>query len=135
MILDTSALLAILLEEAEAEVFVTIVQAAETVRFSAAGYLEAAITIERRADEIRKAMFDDALHLLNIQIEPVTFDQALLARQAFRMFGKGRHPASLNFGDCFTYALAKTMREPVLFKGGNFSQTDLIPAWMPDRAP
>jgi ribonuclease VapC len=90
--------------------------------------------IERLADTVRKAMFEDVLREFEIRVEPVTFEQASAARQAFRDFGKGRHPAGLNYGDCFTYALAKTMREPVLFKGDDFSQTDLTPAWTPPES-
>jgi ribonuclease VapC len=106
----------------------------EVVRLSAAGYLEAAIVMQRSRDPVLANVLDDFLTEFSIQIEPVTADQARLARQAFQLFGKGVHRAGLNFGDCFTYALAKTMREPVLFKGNGFSKTDLIPAWTPDRS-
>ena len=125
MILDTSALLAILLREPEAERFATSIENAEVVRLSAASYVEAAIYVDRNADEIRRAMLDTFLAEFSIRIEAVTAEQALLARQAFVLFGKGRHKAGLNFGDCFTYALARAWREPVLFKGGDFGYTDL----------
>lgn len=131
MILDSSALIAILLEEAEGARFGQIVEESDIIRLSAAGYVEVSIVLERSKDEILKQMLDDFLAEFKVRIEPVTADQARLARQAFRSFGKGRHPAGLNYGDCFTYALAKTMREPVLFKGNDFSQTDLIAAWAP----
>lgn len=134
MILDPSALIAILFAEAEGARFGQIVEETDIVRLSAAGYVEASIVLERSKDEVLKQMLDDFIAEFNVRIEPVTADQALLARQAFRSFGKTRHPAGLNFGDCFTYALAKTMREPVLFKGNDFSLTDLIPAWTPDRS-
>jgi ribonuclease VapC len=125
MILDTSALLAILLREPEAERFAASIENAEVVRLSAASYVEAAIYVDRNADEIRRAMLDTFLAEFSIRIEAVTAEQALLARQAFVLFGKGRHKAGLNFGDCFTYALARAWREPVLFKGGDFGYTDL----------
>jgi ribonuclease VapC len=125
MILDTSALLAILLREPEAERFAASMENAAVIRLSAAGYVEAAIYVDRNADEIRRAMLDTFLAEFSVRIEPVTAEQALLARQAFVLFGKGRHKAGLNFGDCFTWALARTWREPVLFKGGDFGNTDL----------
>ena len=127
MILDTSALLAILLREAEAETFAKAIENAGTVRLSVVSYLEAAIFVDRHGDEVRRAMLDTFLGEFSIHLEPVTVEQARLAREAFRLFGKGRHPAGLNFGDCFTYALAKELREPLLFKGDDFSQTDLVP--------
>lgn len=128
MILDTSALLAILLREPEAAAFAKAIENADTVCISVAGYLEAAIFVDRHGDEVRRAMLDTFLEEFSIRLEPVTVQQIRLARQAFRAFGKGVHPAGLNFGDCFTYALAKALREPVLFKGADFSRTDLVPA-------
>jgi ribonuclease VapC len=128
MILDTSALLAILLREPEAESFARAIEASDVVRLSVAGYLEAAIFVDRHGDEVRRAMLDTFLEEFSIRLEPVTVEQARTARQAFRSFGKGQHPAGLNFGDCFTYALAKAVREPVLYKGNDFSQTDLSSA-------
>jgi ribonuclease VapC len=128
MILDTSALLAILLREGEAAGFAKAIEDADSVCMSVAGYLEAAIFVDRHGDEVRRAMLDTFLEEFSIRLEPVTVQQIRLARQAFRSFGKGIHPAGLNFGDCFTYALAKALREPVLFKGTDFSQTDLVPA-------
>ena len=125
MILDTSALLAILLREPEAERFAISIENAAVVRLSAASYVEAAIYVDRNADEIRRAMLDTFLAEFSIRIETVTAEQVLLAHQAFVLFGKGRHKAGLNFGDCFTYALARAWREPVLFKGGDFGHTDL----------
>ena len=125
MILDTSALLSVLLQEPGAERFESAIADAYIVRMSAASYVEAAIHVDRNGDEIRRAMLDTFLERFSIHIEPVTVEQALLARQAFVLFGKGRHKAGLNFGDCFTYALAKKFREPLLFKGGDFIHTDL----------
>ncbi len=125
MILDTSALLAIFLREPEAEQFAHSIEQAQVVRMSVASYLEAAMFVDRRGDEIRRAMLDIFLEEFAIQLEPITLKQAGFARQAYFSFGKGRHLASLNFGDCFTYALAKEWREPILFKGDDFSHTDI----------
>jgi ribonuclease VapC len=125
MILDTSAVLAILLNEPEAGLFAAAIETAGAVRLSAASYIEAAIYVDRNGDEVRRAMLDTFLREFSIRIEPVTAEQALLARQAFVLFGKGRHKAGLNFGDCFSYALARAYREPLLFKGGDFGYTDL----------
>jgi ribonuclease VapC len=125
VILDTSALLAILLQEPEAERFAVAIEAAAVVRISAASYLEAAIYVDRNGDAVRRAMLDSFLEQFQIGIEAVTPEQAKLARQAFVLFGKGRHRAALNFGDCFSYALAKSYREPLLFKGGDFVHTDV----------
>ena len=125
MILDTSALLAVLLREPDAERFESAISDAVEVRMSAASYVEAALYVDRNGDEVRRAMLDTFLKQFSIQLEPVTVEQAFLARQAFVLFGKGRHKAGLNFGDCFTYALAKKYREPLLFKGGDFGYTDL----------
>jgi ribonuclease VapC len=125
MILDTSALLAVLLCEPEAQRFASAIESASVVRLSAASYVEAAIYVDRNGDEVRRAMLDTFLEKFSIRIEPVTVEQAFLARQAFVLFGKGRHKAGLNFGDCFSYALAKAYRESLLFKGGDFGLTDL----------
>jgi ribonuclease VapC len=125
MILDTSALLAILLQEPEAERFAAAIEAASVVRISAASYLEAAIYVDRNGDAVRRAMLDSFLDQFQVRIEAVTPEQAKLARQAFVLFGKGRHAAALNFGDCFSYALARSCREPLLFKGGDFIHTDI----------
>ncbi len=128
MILDTSALLALLLREPESDEFARLIEEAPVTRLSAATYLEAAMFVESRGDPVCRAMLDSFLVEFDVRVEPVTFEQARQAREAFRMFGKGMHPARLNFGDCFSYALAKAFREDLLFKGSDFSQTDLRPA-------
>jgi ribonuclease VapC len=125
MIVDTSALLALILNEPESPRFIAAIESAATKRMSAASYVEAAIYVDRNGDEIGRAMLDTLLAKFSIRIEPVTAEQALLARQGFVLFGKGRHKAGLNFGDCFSYALAKAYREPLLFKGADFGHTDL----------
>ena len=129
MILDTSALVAILYREPEAESFTQIIHEADQCRISVANHVELAMVIERQlgADAMRQAeMF---FRRAGIVIEPVTLEHGELARQAFLDFGKGRHRAGLNFGDCFAYALAKATGEPLLFKGNDFAQTDVERAW------
>jgi ribonuclease VapC len=128
VVIDTSALLAILFDEAERASFNRRL-VADTVRLmSAANYLEAAIILDDRLGEdgaanLRLYMADAA-----IRIMPVTVEQVDVARVAYRRYGRGNHPARLNFGECFAYAFAKTTDEPLLFKGEDFSQTDLEPA-------
>lgn len=128
MILDTSALLAILLRELEAADFARAIENAESVSMSVASYVEAAIFVDRNGDEVRRAMLDTFLEEFSIALEPVTVEQARKAREAFQLFGKGRHPAGLNYGDCFSYALTKVKREPLLFKGNDFNKTDVVSA-------
>ena len=121
MIVDTSALIAILRDEPEARKFAIAIADAERRRISAANYLETAIVIDGSRDPIASRSFDDLIREAQIGIEPVTAEQARVAREAYRDFGCGTgHPARLNFGDCFAYALAKTTGEPLLFKGDDF---------------
>ena len=131
MVIDTSALVAILLGEPEERLFTEAIHDAADARMSAASYLEATMIIDRRLDATHRAKLDTTLEYFGIRIEPVTEEQARVARRAFQEFGKGVHPARLNFGDCFTYALAKVTREKLLFKGNDFSRTDLEPAVKP----
>jgi ribonuclease VapC len=129
MILDTSAIVAILRDEPETEAFARVIERARFRRVSAGNYLEAAAVIDASRDPIASRQFDDFFREAAIAIEPVTIEQARIAREAYRDFGKGSgHAAQLNFGDCFAYALAKVMREPILFKGRDFAHTDLTPA-------
>jgi ribonuclease VapC len=130
MILDTSALIAILRFEAEAPEFARIIEgaakSAAQPRISAVSYVEAGAVIDGSKDPIASRRFDELIEEAQIAIEPVTEAQARIARQAYRDFGKtSGHPAKLNFGDCFSYALAKSKGEPLLFKGQGFSQTDV----------
>ena len=127
MILDTSALIAILYREPEAETFVQRIHEAETCRMSVATWLELAIVVERQLGPEGTRQAETFLRRAGIVIEPLTVEQGELARQGFLDFGKGRHTAGLTYGDCFAYALAKASGEPLLFKGNDFSQTD-IPA-------
>ena len=129
MIIDTSALLAILRDEPEALSCAGAIAQAATRRISAASFLEAAIVTDMSRDPIASRRLDDLLKVADITIEPVTEGQARLGREAYRDFGKGSaHPAQLNFGDCFAYSLAKATGEPLLFKGDDFAQTDVTPA-------
>ena len=125
MVVDTSAVLAILLAESDAEKYARAIDDSPECRMSAASYLEAALVIDHRGDAIASREFDRFFRRADIRVEPVTLEQAQIARQAYRDFGKGRHPAGLNFGDCLSYALAKSLDEPLLFKGGDFSETDV----------
>ena len=125
MVIDTSALLAILLAESDGELYARAIEESDARRMSAANYLEAAIVIDTRGDAFARREFDEIFRRAGISIEPVTFEQAQLAREAYHDFGKGRHPAGLNFGDCLSYALAKWLYEPLLYKGGDFACTDV----------
>ena len=127
MIIDTSAILAILFEEPEADHFLSAIAAASSRRISAATLLETTIVLESRSGPASAHELDAFLRRAQVELEPVTPEQAQTARQAWRRFGKGNHPAGLNFGDCFAYALAKATLEPLLFKGRDFGLTD-IPA-------
>lgn len=129
MILDASAVIAILRDEPEASLFAEAIQAASHRRMSAVNFVEAAIVIDLNRDPIASRRFDELLRDAEVTIEPVTEAQARIARDAYRDFGKGSgHPAKLNFGDCFAYALAKARREPILFKGDDFARTDAAAA-------
>lgn len=132
MIVDSSAVVAILLREPDARRYARAIQTTSPCRMSVANALEAFIVAESRGG----AAVGDALDILleegGIKLEPVTTDQLAAARRAWRRFGKGNHPAALNFGDCFAYALAETTGEPLLFKGGDFALTDISAALAPD---
>lgn len=125
MILDSSAVVAVLRAEPEAPEFVRAIEASQSRRISAVSYVEAAIVIDGGKDPVASRRFDDFFRVSRIVIETVTPKQAEIARNAYRDFGKGRHKAGLNFGDCFSYALAKEMDEPLLFKGNDFARTDV----------
>jgi len=129
MILDASAVIAILRDESEARAFAEAIAAAKSRRVSAVSYVEAAVVIDGSRDPVASRRFDEFFRAAQVAVEPVTKEQAQIAREAYRDFGKGSgHPAALNFGDCFAYALARVTGEPLLFKGGDFTHTDLTPA-------
>src|SRR5208283_2188705 len=125
MVIDTSALLAIFLGEPERREFMTTLTQAETRRISIANALETGIVLEARRGEAAGREFDLFLRQAKVELVPVDTEQVEIARLAWRKYGKGRHPAGLNFGDCFAYALAKTLDEPLLAKGNDFVQTDI----------
>ena len=126
MSVDTSAFLAILRDEPEAQSCALAMARAITRRMSAASLLEAAIVVDSARDPVASRRLDELRELFGIMIEPVTAEQALIGREAYRDFGKGSgHPAQLNFGDCFSYALAKATSEPLLFIGRDFAATDV----------
>ena len=124
MILDTSALLAILYDEPERPAFNDAV-ATEDKALSAANFVETSMVLEPRYGEDAVHDLDLYIAKAGIAIAPVDVEQAEIAREAFRRYGKGRHPAGLNFGDCFAYALAQARGEPLLFKGDDFARTDV----------
>lgn len=129
MIIDTSALIAILRDEPEAAACAKAIEAASRRYISAANFLEAAIVIDGSRDPVASRRFDDLVREAQLVVEPVTEAQARIAREAYRDFGRGSgHPARLNFGDCFAYALARLSGEPLLFKGDDFTHTDITPA-------
>ncbi len=129
MILDTSAVLTILRDEPEAGACAQAIERASVRRISAANFLEAAIVVDGARDPVASRRFDELLRVADVDVEPVTAEQANIGRDAYRDFGKGSgHPAQLNFGDCFAYALAKMTGEPLLFKGSDFRHTDVLPA-------
>ena len=125
MVIDTSALAAIFFGEPERPKFLAAIAAADSRLVSAASVLETGIVLEARQGEAAGREFDLFVVRANLQIVPVDAEQADLARSAWRKYGKGRHPAGLNFGDCFSYALAKACVEPLLAKGTDFASTDI----------
>lgn len=113
----------------EAEQFIEAIDGEADCRISAGTYLELGVVVDSGSDPLAGTKLDLMIGAQDIRIEPVTADQARIARTAYRNFGKGSgHPARLNFGDCFAYALATELGQPLLFKGGGFAQTDVIPA-------
>ncbi len=125
MIVDTSAIIAIIRGEPEREPMLTAIMEASERVMSAATWLESAIVVDGRDDPVLSRRLEDLISAVGLEIEDVTRDQVVAARQAYRDFGKGRHRASLNFGDCFAYALAAIRNAPLLCKGDDFRHTDL----------
>ena len=125
MILDTSALVAVLYGEPEARDFVERIRAADVCRISVANHVELSMVVESQLGPDGTRQADAFLRRADVVVEPVTIEQGDLARQAFLDFGKGRHKAALNFGDCFAYALARATGEALLFKGDDFALTDI----------
>ena len=131
MVIDTSIIIAILQDEPERTRYVELIGTSQSRLVSAASVLEAGIVMEDRLGVSGAAQLDRLLHALGVEIVAFDAAQAGVARMAFRSFGKGRHPAQLNVCDCMTYALAKVRGEPLLFKGDDFSLTDIVPADRP----
>jgi ribonuclease VapC len=125
MIVDTSALIAILFHEAEAGRFIAAIDTAGVVAIAAPTLVEAALLSEGRVGPSMRLELDDLLRTMRPEIVPFTAEHAALAADGWRRFGKGRHPAGLNLGDCFAYALARHRDEPLLFKGEDFARTDV----------
>lgn len=125
MVVDSSALIAVLLSEPAASDLITVFESGVILRMSTATLAEGGIVMQGRQGDEGEARFDRLVQRLDIAIVPVTREHAEIARAAFRRFGKGRHPAGLNFGDCFSYALARSLGEPLLFVGHDFAQTDI----------
>lgn len=133
MVVDTSALLAVLQDEPERRSFNEAIEAADSAALSVASFVETSIVIEARhgADGLRA--LDRFIERAGIVVAAVDLEQGKVARDAFSRFGKGRHAAALNFGDCFSYALARVLGEPLLFKGEDFARTDVARVEMPPR--
>lgn len=129
MIVDSSALVAILRNEDDAARFANALANAGTASMSAVNWVEAAVVVDSARDPVASRRFDELINASEIEVVPMTAAQAALARQAYRDFGRGSgSPAQLNFGDCFAYALATEAREPLLFKGDDFGHTDITAA-------
>lgn len=133
MIVDSSALAAIMFREPDAETHKSLLRA-EGALLSAASYVELSMVVDGRSSVLLTNGLDPMLEQLGVEIVPFTADQARIARDAFRRYGRGSgHPARLNFGDCIAYALAIERGEPLLFKGNDFAQTDVVPAIPPTQ--
>ena len=126
MIIDASALLAILFEEPESDQFLNLVEERENLAISPINLVEAGIKADDPRNPRKGPALDALVSTLRIEIAPITAEQGRIAREAYRRFGKGRHPARLNLGDCFAYALAKARNQPLLFKGGDFAHPDVL---------
>jgi ribonuclease VapC len=128
VIVDTSVIIAILRNEPDAAAIGEALERTQVRRMSAVNYVEAAVVVDSNRNPVLSRRLDDLLRDIEIAVEPVTLHQARIAREAYRDFGKGRHRAGLNLGDCFAYALAKEKGETLLFKGNDFCHTDIEPA-------
>ncbi len=128
MIIDTSALLAVVLAEPDAAPYAEAIAAAAGPTVPSVAWFEAAMQVDSRGDTVAANRFDDFIREFNIQVILFTAEHARYARVARRIYGRGNHPARLNFGNCLVYGVAKAVREPLLFKGNDFAQTDIEPA-------
>jgi ribonuclease VapC len=139
VIVDTSAIVAILRREPDADRYGDALAVAARPLISAGTYLEAAVVVDANGDPVLSGRFDDLLAVARVEVVPVTERHAEIARHAHRSFGKGSgHPAGLNFGDCFSYALSRVTGQPLLYKGNEFTQTERLtgpPSWLTYRVP
>lgn len=131
MVIDSSAVMAIMIGEEERLLFEDLILHTPVPVMSVVSVVETSVSLLARRRDYDAARLDETLSTLRIEIQPVDLNQGLLAREAFFRYGRGRNPARLNFGDCFAYALAKARADTLLFKGDDFAQTDVIPAWRP----
>jgi ribonuclease VapC len=131
IVVDTSALFVIAANEPERETFIALIEADGAVLCSAVTYVESVMVLTGRSKRLARARVDELLGLFGVEIVPISQPLTDAAVDAFDRFGKGRHPSRLNLADCFSYALAKSRELPLLFKGDDFSNTDLTPAWRP----
>jgi ribonuclease VapC len=132
MVIDTSAIIAIVAKEPERDIFTEIVAAELTAAISTVTFYEASIVTAKKIGTSQAARrVDDFVREMRIDIVPFTIEDAFTARDSYLRYGRGYHAAGLNFADCFAYALAKARNEPLLFKGDDFSKTDIVPAWRP----
>ena len=132
MVIDSSAIVAILMDEAEADIFSRVLAGETKLAISAVTFHETSIVMAGKKGSPNAARFvDEFVRDLEIEIAAATIEDALAAREAYFRFGRGYHRAGLNLADCFSYALAKSRGAPLLFKGDDFSQTDVAPAWRP----
>jgi ribonuclease VapC len=128
VIIDASALLAIVLNEPDGPLYADTILAAGRRLMPAVTWFEATLVIDARGDDVARQTFEDVVSGLDISFVPFSIEHAKRAREARRIYGRGQHPAQLNFGDCMVYAVAQHEGEPLLFKGNDFSQTDIEPA-------
>ena len=131
MVVDSSALTAMIVGEGERNIFEDLILRAPTAVISVAAVLETSIVLRNKRRDADADTLDKLLADLRLDVQAVDVSQGNLARDAFAAYGRGRHPAGLNFGDCFTYALAKARGDTLLFKGDDFARTDIMPAWRP----
>jgi ribonuclease VapC len=131
MVIDSSAVIAILLKEPDAGCVESTILKQPLRYLSAASMVESSIVLDRRHGDRASGELDSFILRMEIEVVPVSLEQAKVAREAFRQYGKGRHKAGLNFGDCFSYALAKVSGETLLYKGNDFALTDLAATSLP----
>jgi ribonuclease VapC len=131
MVVDTSAITAMLVDEPERELFEDLILRTPTVVISVTAVVEISIVLRQKRRDHQADKLDELLSELRIDVRAIDPHLGTLARDAFALYGKGRHPAALNFGDCFSYALAKARDDVLLFKGDDFARTDIVPAWRP----